>query len=480
MRVRRRIAALILGASSLAVIGPQASADPPLPSVIAADVYGYGVVGVQPGKPATYKRYTSSIGHAPSWAPDGVHVAVLGGGSLESSATIYIMDRTGHSVDSFPLRPSWQPGSKNIVSADALDWSPDGKELAYQCSEGGPKYGDGGSGGICVYNIDEDEHRRVFTDTETVKAHIGFPRLDWSPDGTRLVFVAAASRPCEEGLCGSSELAIVQTLGTNNTPQLITQHAALSPDWSPDGKEIVYWDNFSADGEPTGVVVMGVPGASGIGQSGTVRQIVDLDHSGWSRNAGGGEEGPPSGPADPAWSPDGQKIAFLTSSDGAVGGGPDWNHPPDIFTVDAKTGNNLEQSTKTDLIEKALDWGPGKPGCDITGTPGKDTLKGTAAGEVICGQGGNDTLKGLGGDDRILGGAGNDVILGGKGKDTLRGEDGSDTLTGEEAKDTFEGGDGKDALKARDGVKNEKVDGGPGQDKCIADRNDDRKKCESP
>ena len=42
------------------------------------------------------------------------------------------------------------------------------------------------------------------------------------------------------------------------------------------------------------------------------------------------------------------------------------------------------------------------------GTPGNDTLTGTASADSLFGLAGNDSLLGLGSDDRLFGGTGSD------------------------------------------------------------------------
>ena len=93
--------------------------------------------------------------------------------------------------------------------------------------------------------------------------------------------------------------------------------------------------------------------------------------------------------------------------------------------------------------------------CTIVGTQAADVLRGTRGRDVICGLGGNDT---------IFGGAGADVIYGGPGADTLGGGPGNDVLRG---------GVGNDSFSARDG-RRDVVEGGPGTDLGIVDRNLDR------
>jgi hypothetical protein len=75
--------------------------------------------------------------------------------------------------------------------------------------------------------------------------------------------------------------------------------------------------------------------------------------------------------------------------------------------------------------------GPGPGGtCDVTGTPRRDRLDGTAGPDTICGLGGKDRLVGKGGNDVLKGGGGADVLRGGPGRDRLLGGPGRDRCAG--------------------------------------------------
>jgi RTX calcium-binding nonapeptide repeat (4 copies) len=118
--------------------------------------------------------------------------------------------------------------------------------------------------------------------------------------------------------------------------------------------------------------------------------------------------------------------------------------------------------------------------CNVVGTPGRDLLTGTAGPDVICGLGGsdhvhagggNDLIRGGGGSDVVEAGPGNDLLFGGSGNDSLRGDAGADRITGSAGGDAFFGGRGRDDLRARDGAR-DRLDGGPGADRALADRLD--------
>ncbi len=85
-----------------------------------------------------------------------------------------------------------------------------------------------------------------------------------------------------------------------------------------------------------------------------------------------------------------------------------------------------------------------KTAATLTGSAGKDVLKGTKKADVIAGLGGPDRILGRGGKDVICGGDGKDFINGGPGNDVLLGEGGADRLVGGKGKDRLRGGKGKD------------------------------------
>ncbi len=70
---------------------------------------------------------------------------------------------------------------------------------------------------------------------------------------------------------------------------------------------------------------------------------------------------------------------------------------------------------------------PVQRGCTIKGTAKNDVLRGTAKADVICGLAGNDVIHGRGGSDLLVGGRGNDSFFAGDAKlDRISGGPGKD------------------------------------------------------
>lgn len=139
----------------------------------------------------------------------------------------------------------------------------------------------------------------------------------WSPDGTQLAFLADRS--------GKSQLYVVG--GSGGEPQRLTDLDAgvSSPVWSPDGQRIAV---LSATGSDTTAVAREWPG-------GTIRRITGTRYrfdvvgytNGRTQNLwivpiGGGAPWQLTASthdlASPAWSPDGQQIAFVANRESQV------------------------------------------------------------------------------------------------------------------------------------------------------------------
>jgi hypothetical protein len=87
-------------------------------------------------------------------------------------------------------------------------------------------------------------------------------------------------------------------------------------------------------------------------------------------------------------------------------------------------------------------------------------------------------LNGGDGDDRLIGSPRADHLVGGDGNDVMHGNAGNDVLVGGAGSDELFGGAGDDLLNSRDNEA-DKVDGGDGNDKAIADNLDELLNIES-
>jgi Ca2+-binding RTX toxin-like protein len=154
-------------------------------------------------------------------------------------------------------------------------------------------------------------------------------------------------------------------------------------------------------------------------------------------------------------------VAFTFGNGEIVFLGWDWfnSDPPNVGAQNGGWQNVLGRA----LTEVA------GTGCNITGSPGADTINGTSRGDRICAWGGSDLISAGGGNDLVIAGPGGDTVNGGSGNDRLIGGTGPDKLNGNT---------GNDFLDTRDGGHgNDHADGGPGADTCRRDIGDHVTSC---
>ena len=306
----------------------------------------------------------------------------------------------------------------------------------------------------------------------------------WSPDSTRLAFIAA-----------NGSLQVVRPDGTGLTTA--APGPADMPAWSPDGTRIAYVGGrhvhvVRADGTGNRDITPGEPGTREPAWSPDGAQISYVTGTslvvrrigGASRSYGVGRPAL----ANSGWFPDGKALLYVAA---AV-------LPPDIPSAGIGTmvAGRLfqDQLVRLDLAtgaHRALSFGDtavfspdhlsiafanggecrDRPGvyvmqvdgtkrrrltndCRIQGTAGNDTLHGTELADVLVGGKGNDRLLAVDTGyvgDTLDGGTGNDVLVGAIQSDTLLGGPGNDTLNGGPSADWLDGGPGRDHLNGQGG-----------------------------
>ena len=158
------------------------------------------------------------------------------------------------------------------------------------------------------------------------------PKL--SPDGTKVVFV----RGLRAGSPDDWQIYVMNSDGTNVTQLTAgTNFNDFNPEWSPDGSKIVFrrseWDLSTGKGIVEGLYLMNSDG------SGQVPLFTRAGHS----SAVFADE--------PAWSPDGSKIAFTHDPDGADG------IRAGVSTINSN-GNNPIRLTPENIDCQSPTWSP--------------------------------------------------------------------------------------------------------------------------
>jgi Tol biopolymer transport system component len=297
----------------------------------------------------------------PAWSPDGRQIAFVS--DREWPFRIYVMDPDGRNVRrvtsgmAHDHHPAWSPdgqriafdrmpeppaasdrkdiwvanadGTSEMVLTSALPeatyeepaWSPDGRWIALSQLSGNDVT-------LLLVSLDGHESRPLLSGPAPGPEH-----PTWSPDGKRLAFSSYHGR-------SSADIGVVD-VGTGAVSWLARDPGGyFAPAWSPDGRQIAFIhtpltpDDRTHDFERSRLWLMDADGGNQR-QLGDV--VTDLVAPSWSPSGDAVVVGNKTGDLfivrtdgtlarrlswngwadfDPAWSPDGQSIAYAAMRDG--------------------------------------------------------------------------------------------------------------------------------------------------------------------
>jgi TolB protein len=310
---------------------------------------------------------------APAWSPDGRTIVFVSG--RDGNGEVYAMDANGSSPRNLTQNPA-----NDVRPA----WSPDGRSIAFvssrsrssRCKPGPGRCGLARRSEIYVMNADGSRKRNL-----TRRASDNYPT--WSPDGRRIAFLRWRVDSCPRRACGwrgwfsSYQLFVMNADGSGlrNLGRIAAQayfygHLVWSPDgrtiyvgrylvstdgsgarklpyipliavWSPDGRQIAFVNNVST----------GLPGPGAArSKDDSEIYVMNADGSGTRRLTHNvGYDG------QPAWSPDGRRIAFQSSRRavrGVVGGSK-----AEIYVMNAD-GSGKRNLTRNPANDGNPSWSP--------------------------------------------------------------------------------------------------------------------------
>ncbi len=180
---------------------------------------------VSGGRPVPLTTDTTDNFRWPRWSPDGSQIA------YQSNDGIYVVPALGGAPRRItrlgPSKLRFSSGSGSPIAG--FDWSPDGSRIAWTLGFNGE--------GVTVMTLSSG-------DTLRLPAPNGPFSPAWSPDGRRIAVAAGNSLfifgAGYFGNVGASAIWVVPLDGTSATRVTADSSLNVSPEWSPDGREL-FW-----------------------------------------------------------------------------------------------------------------------------------------------------------------------------------------------------------------------------------------------
>jgi TolB protein len=183
-------------------------------------------------------------GNSASWSPDSksiaFHASSSGKGKLISGlpgAAAFDSDIFTLNVDDFLTKgtpPKNITNSPNAVDDDP-DWSPDGKKIAFTSHAITDDQTNSVTAEIYIKKANgKGKARRLTNNNEEERAP------DWSPDGKYIVYAGRKGEVVEGRTFGTFEICIINADGSGEKRITNNKLPELTITWSPDGKQLIF------------------------------------------------------------------------------------------------------------------------------------------------------------------------------------------------------------------------------------------------
>ena len=174
----------------------------------------------------------------PALSPDGKKI-------LFDSTRLRLPDEPRNTSDLFLMNTDGTEQTY-LIRGSSATWSPDNKNIAFHASASGtglPIKTDPGAAtsdsDIFVANVDDLLARTAGPQNITNSPDAIEDDADWSPDGTKILFT---SHPTSDDPINSvhAEIYTINLVGTGMTRLTFNNYEERAPSWSPDGSRIVF------------------------------------------------------------------------------------------------------------------------------------------------------------------------------------------------------------------------------------------------
>ena len=285
-----------------------------------------------------------------SWSPEGARLAFLSDAEKEKQLQLYIAPATGGAVRKLTAvsgqvaHPRWSPDGRTIALLVI-----EGLTQAAGAVEAAPH--DSGEVAEKIF-----EQRILLVDVATGGTRMVTPadryvyELDWSPDGKQLAFIAAPGSGDNNWWIARLFAADVADGRVREVFKPTTQIAV--PRWSPDGRSLAFIQGLMSDAGVTGGDIWSVPADGGAAKNLTPDRPSSAAWLAWlpsgrllfTENVGGltaiATLDPATGKTESLWrggetiSATGEQSSLALSADGATCAliRSSWTQPPEVWS----------------------------------------------------------------------------------------------------------------------------------------------------